>query len=280
MNSLTISILGCGWLGLPLAEHLLQKGYPIKGSTASTTDIEKLKDRNIIPYHLEITDQSIFCDDLAGFLSCDILIVCFPPSRREDIEHYYPAQIQQLVSVLKTSSVQHILFISSTSVYRDVNREVTEAETQLAKKGSGKALHLSEYLLQNQFSTTCLRFGGLIGYDRMPHHYLHKKKLVTDAHTPLNLIHRDDCIQLVEKIIDKNVWREVLNACADTHPTRKEFYMTEATVYGLSLPEFSDETATGYKIVRSDKIKQRLDYTFTYPDILAISAIEKSINKY
>ena len=26
----SISILGCGWLGLPLAEHLIKKGYKVK----------------------------------------------------------------------------------------------------------------------------------------------------------------------------------------------------------------------------------------------------------
>ena len=29
----TISILGCGWLGLPLADYLIGKGYELKGST-------------------------------------------------------------------------------------------------------------------------------------------------------------------------------------------------------------------------------------------------------
>lgn len=29
----TVSILGCGWLGLPLAEQLLAEGYSVKGST-------------------------------------------------------------------------------------------------------------------------------------------------------------------------------------------------------------------------------------------------------
>ncbi|MEZ7854793.1 MAG: SDR family NAD(P)-dependent oxidoreductase, partial [Cyclobacteriaceae bacterium] len=30
-----ISILGCGWLGLPLARQLVQQGHQIKGSTTS-----------------------------------------------------------------------------------------------------------------------------------------------------------------------------------------------------------------------------------------------------
>jgi len=35
-----VSILGCGWLGKPLAVFLISKGYLVKGSTTSD---EKLK---------------------------------------------------------------------------------------------------------------------------------------------------------------------------------------------------------------------------------------------
>jgi 3-hydroxyisobutyrate dehydrogenase-like beta-hydroxyacid dehydrogenase len=31
----SISILGCGWLGVPLAKHLIQKGFSVKGSVTS-----------------------------------------------------------------------------------------------------------------------------------------------------------------------------------------------------------------------------------------------------
>ena len=49
-----ISILGCGWLGLPLAKSLLAKGYKIKGSTTSESKLEaKFNRLSIKLSHLE-----------------------------------------------------------------------------------------------------------------------------------------------------------------------------------------------------------------------------------
>mgnify|MGYP003615968040 CR=1 FL=1 len=38
-----ISILGCGWLGFPLAQKLIETGYEVKGSTTSESKLEALK---------------------------------------------------------------------------------------------------------------------------------------------------------------------------------------------------------------------------------------------
>ena len=41
MNEDTLSILGCGWLGKPLAEYFIKNGRKVNGST--TTPITKIK---------------------------------------------------------------------------------------------------------------------------------------------------------------------------------------------------------------------------------------------
>ena len=38
----SVSIMGCGWLGFPLAEYLIKKKYSVKGSTTSAEKIDKL----------------------------------------------------------------------------------------------------------------------------------------------------------------------------------------------------------------------------------------------
>ena len=38
-----ISILGCGWLGLPLAKALIENGFSVKGSTTSTDKLTALE---------------------------------------------------------------------------------------------------------------------------------------------------------------------------------------------------------------------------------------------
>ena len=54
-----ISILGCGWLGLPLAKSLLSKGHEIKGSTTSESKLEMLKNAGILPFQIQLEEHQI-----------------------------------------------------------------------------------------------------------------------------------------------------------------------------------------------------------------------------
>jgi hypothetical protein len=84
----------------------------------------------------------------------------------------------------------------------------------------------------------------------------------------VNLIHRDDGIRIIEQIIEKNIWRETLNACADTHPKRRDFYKKEAARLGLKEPQFNENSLCEYKIINSDKLKGMLSFSFKYPDLM------------
>jgi len=268
----SISILGCGWLGLPLAGHFVQQGYRVKGSVTSEEKLAALFERGILPYQVTITDQAINCDDIEGFLDSDILIINFPPSRRPDITSYHPAQIALLIQAMETSKVQHVLFISSTSVYPDLNREITEKDIVTPSKGSGQALLQAENLLlsQTKFTTTILRLGGLIGYDRMPARFLAGKKDVENGDAPINVIHQDDCIGLISALVEQEVWEDIFHAAADEHPTRKVYYTLAAEKAGLEVPTFAEGKPLCFKIINSDKIKHRLRYTFKHPNPLAL----------
>ncbi|WPV65218.1 SDR family oxidoreductase [Chitinophaga sp. LS1] len=268
----SISILGCGWLGLPLAELFVQQGYQVKGSVTSEEKLETLSEKGVLPYQVTITDQAIDCNDLQAFLDSDILIINFPPGRRPDITTYHPAQIALLIQAIEVSPVKHVLFISSTSVYPDLNREITEKDIVPPTKGSGQALLQAENLLlsQTKFTTTILRLGGLIGYDRMPAHFLAGKKDVENGDAPINVIHQDDCLGLISALIEQEVWGDIFHAAADEHPTRKVYYTLAAEKAGLEVPTFAEGKPLCFKIINSDKIKHRLRYTFKHPNPLAL----------
>jgi nucleoside-diphosphate-sugar epimerase len=263
----TISILGCGWLGLPLGNFLCQKGFRVKGSVTSEEMFPALEQAGIAPSLLVLSPE-LSGENTESFFSCNVLIVNFPPERRADIEEYLPAQIQSLLEHINKHKVRKVLFVSSTSVYPDVNREVYEHENLLPAKGSGRALKVVEDMLLEQkwFVTTILRFGGLVGYDRLPGKYLASKKNMANADVPVNLIHRDDCIEIIYQIIRQEMWGEVFNACADKHPLRKDYYRQAAVKAGLEPPVFADHGPSAYKIINSEKLKSSLDYAFKYPD--------------
>jgi nucleoside-diphosphate-sugar epimerase len=268
----SISILGCGWLGLPLAASLVQQGYTVKGSVTQTEKLGLLAQKGITPFQVQITDTSITSNDLPAFLESEILIINIPPSRREDVVFYHQAQMTLLLTEVLKSPIKKVLFISSTSVYPDLNQEVTELENIQPSKESGKALLAVEKMLRSNvhLMSTIVRFAGLVGYDRMPGRFLAGKKNVENGNAPINVIHQDDCIALITGIIRQQAWGEIFNACADIHPTRREFYTLAAAKAGLELPTFADTADPRFKIINSEKIKQRLNYSFKYPDPLGL----------
>ncbi len=269
----SISVLGCGWLGFPLAKYLLEKGFELKGSTTDKGKLLLLQKNSISPFLINI-DPDIKSDNINEFLSSDILYINFPPKRRDDIEDYHPKQISNLINEIKDSGIKKIIFASSTSVYPNTNDIVDERCDLMPDKNSGKALLEAEKMLMGErgFDTTVIRFAGLIGYERSPLNSLKRKKLVVNPDAKLNLIHRDDCIKISYEIIRNNIWNETLNACSDNHPTRKEYYSVEAKKHGISLPDFDDQDNAEYKIISNRKLKKLLNYEFIYPDPLNITS--------
>ncbi|MHA7108732.1 SDR family oxidoreductase [Sunxiuqinia elliptica] len=259
-----ISILGCGWLGFPLAEQLLARGFQVKGSVTNRQKLKKLAAAGIQPFRLVLDADKVQLKE-PDFFDTDLVIVAIPPRRVDFIETIFPAQIKQLVKYLEQYRVPKVLFISSTSVYNELDGRVTEEDVLLPEKSSGKALVLAEFLLtQNpNFKTTVLRFGGLIGADRNPARFLSRQKKAGSGAKPVNLIHQDDCIQIILKLIDDEVWGETFNACSPQHPSRQEFYEKASEISGLPLPQFSEER-TSYKIVDSSKLIQQLNYQFKF----------------
>jgi nucleoside-diphosphate-sugar epimerase len=264
MDNQSISILGCGWLGVPLAKHFLEKGFSVKGSVTSTEKFGMLSDAEILPYRIVLSDTEVILDE-PDFFKCDVLVISIPPRRIDGIEQIFPSQIRRLIPFILKSGIQKVIFISSTSVYPDKNQLAREEDLLVPDKASGRALVIAENLLKEQsgFETTIVRFGGLIGADRNPARFLLKSPQPI-ANAPVNLIHQDDCIGILLAIVEQELWGETLNACCPEHPMRKDFYEKAAFLSGLPAPVISEELA-GFKTIDSSKLIRLLNYQFIYP---------------
>jgi nucleoside-diphosphate-sugar epimerase len=271
-----ISILGCGWLGLPLAKTLLENDFSVKGSTTSNDKLSMLKNSGIQPYLISVTEDEIV-GNLTDFLeNSKILIIDVPPKLRGSEKENFVSKIRNLIPFIEKSSVENVIFISSTSVYGDTSTtlSVTEETKTYPDTESGKQLVLSEELLQSNpnFKTTILRFGGLIGEDRHPIKFLAGRTNIENPNAPINLIHQDDCIGIILEILrqaqNDNLERnETFNAVAPFHPSRQEYYTQKALEFNLALPEFNLESPTFGKTISSDKVETVLEYTFKKPNL-------------
>lgn len=252
-----ISILGCGWLGKPLAVSLMKKGFTVKGSTTSEEKLGEFQEIGITPFVISI---DYLTHNISAFLDSEILIVALPS---KDIEGF-----KNLICHIEKSPVKKVIFISSTSVYGNSNEMITEESETLPS-----ALATIEMLFKNSthFETTVIRFAGLFGYNRKPGNFFKDGRKIPNPEGFVNMIHQDDCIQLIEKIIEKNAWNQIFNGCADTHPTRKEFYTKCTLAIGLKNPEFEEVGQVIQKVISNKKSKEYLDFEYKYGDLLALN---------
>lgn len=259
-----ISILGCGWLGVPLAKALLKKGFLVKGSTTSIEKLLTLENVVIAPFLIELGEDVIH-GNVSEFLNeSQILIIDIPPKLRGNSTENFVVKIKNLIPFIEKSGIKKVIFVSSTSVYSDENILVTEETIANPDTESGKQLVASEQLLQNNshFETTVLRFGGLIGEDRNPIRFLAGRNNIENPNAPINLIHQEDCIGIILKIIESNCWGETFNAVAPFHPSRGYYYTQKAKEYNLEPPIFATSKPSIGKTILSEKLEKVLNYRF------------------
>ncbi len=264
-----ISILGCGWLGLPLAKALRQNGYLVKGSTTSTEKLPLLDQWGITPYLISLSEDKVI-GNMTDFLQdSETLIIDIPPKLRGTEKENFISKINNTIPFIQNSAVDKVLFVSSTSVYKDENELVTEETIPMPDTESGKQLLATEQLLQSyiDFKTTIIRFGGLIGADRHPIKFLAGRENLENPDAPINLIHQEDCIGIINAILSQQVWGETFNAVTPYHPNRKDYYTQKAVDYNLALPKFDQQGLISGKTISSSKIESVLKYTFAQPNL-------------
>jgi len=268
MNQKIISIIGCGWLGLPLAEQLLGAGYTVKGSTTSAQKRAVLIQQSIDAYQLLLNPEPI--GNLNALLDADTLIINIPPKAGKMGEGFHPQQIEQLTNAIRLSGIQHVIYVSSTSVYPELNRTVVEADVTTETGAGAPMLVRAEQLVQSLMPeklVTVVRFGGLMGYDRIPGKYVAGKTVDSGA-VPVNYIHQNDAAGILQIIIGQQP-TGVFNGVAPEHPTREAVYRKSCKDFSYELPVFVQPDAPIlYKIVSPNKLIQETKYDFQYPNPL------------
>jgi nucleoside-diphosphate-sugar epimerase len=162
-----------------------------------------------------ILDIGLLPGNAAVFLQANILIINLPSKNIDGFKG--------LINEIEKSKVEKVLFVSSTSVYKNRNKILSESdEEDLVTGPPGRIENLFRKI--SKFETTIVRFGGLIGYSRNPGRFIGGGRPLHNSDSRVNLIHRDDCVNIISRIVEQGVWGEIFNCCADTHPTKREFY--------------------------------------------------------
>ena len=261
-----VSILGCGYLGFPLALRLLEKGYEVSGSTTSREKLPPLKAVGIQPFLLQYPPPPGAEADEAFFES-DLLFLNIPFRRQLRHPREYQTQIRCVLDRLKKGTISWVIFASSTSVYpKDLKEAGEETVFQPVDERARVLLDVEQDVRHAGYKTTILRFAGLYGHSRQIDRFLSGKAPAGSGSSPVNLVHLDDAVMIAEQMIEKNAEGGIFNVCSDRHPTRQELYTAKAQALGVPPPEFDAKARPAQKTVSNRKIKEKLSYTFIHPD--------------
>ncbi len=269
----SIAILGCGWLGLPLGKHFSENGFLVKGSTTKAEKLAILENNGIEAFLLQLNPQFVG-ENIDKFLTVNTLLINIPPRISLQKIDAHVEQIEELMPYVKAHYVKNIIYISSTSVYPELNREVFEEDVISPEQSASPTMVKAEKFLKEfcefwKLNLTILRCGGLMGFDRIPAKYFSGWKGLTTGDIAVNYVHRDDVIKIIETIIEANIWNETFNIVSPIHPTRKEIYAKNCEELGYEMPEFiTPSEAQPFKIISSKKWLERSNYSFIYQNPL------------
>jgi nucleoside-diphosphate-sugar epimerase len=244
---------------MPLVGRLTREGYRV-GATSRRED--KLAQIAALGASACLFDLE---QDLPEglFSGAGTVILTIPPDRQEPGEETYARKMGRLARML--GEEPRAVFLSSTSVYGANQGEAEESLTPYPDTIQGKTVLHAEQELRSVLGNrlTILRLAGLVGPSRHPGRWLAGKTGLPGGNTPVNLVHQDDVIGILLRVLENDAWGDVFNVCADEHPLKNAFYPAMAQAIGAVPPTFREEPPLpSAKVVANQKSKNILTYTY------------------
>ena len=261
-----VAVIGCGWLGLPLAKQLVANGHTVMGSTRNIDKHPTLKEQGIEPVNLilgKLDEEAI-----TKLKTCHCWIINIPPGRHSVEPEVFTQQMFELIDHVIESNLEHLVFVSTTSVYGDQSGVITELSDYQPTTKSGIAhQHIEQYITTHlNAKSSIIRLAGLVDEKRHPVHFLASKQALKSPCQAVNLIHKEDVCSAIIRLVALGPQTKPLLLAASEHPSRNDYYRWAAKSLGLVPPEFiqsSDDVLEGKKIDSSETLK-RLGLTLKY----------------
>ncbi|UEQ77051.1 hypothetical protein [Chryseobacterium arthrosphaerae] len=244
-----IGIIGYGWLGERIANAMSGK-YELYATTTTPDKANELNGRGMNAAAVSFPDFQLEKPLLQWDIveNLDVLIITIPVSEKSCCVSSLYNRIRNLSSFIGDFKGQ-VFLMSSTGVYPDLPKELTE-EDMPVEKVSGERMIRNTYPQAN-----ILRLAGLMGDNRLLKNY---NIAVLDA--PVNHIHYSDICSVIIKMIERGSEGKLYNISAPLHPSK------DAVVHAQkNLPFAGEKEPEGRKII-SAKMMTELDFVFQYPD--------------
>lgn len=221
--NLKITIIGLGWLGTPLFDHLHKNNHDVWGTYRHRASEHPQS------FPLVLPSSNLTSQNLDPILQSQVLIGLIAPGKSQLLQNCY----HQLLSSLPLKA-HRILLASSTSVYGEHQGSVDDETKAMPSTDAGKRmLEFEESFNANYPHVHFLRLAGLIGKNRHPVQSMAGQKRQGGS-SLVNLISLIDAIRAIEFLAQTpQVLPKTINIVAPYHPMKKDFYNRAAHRLGL-----------------------------------------------
>lgn len=214
-----ILIAGCGGIGSKLGLQLHKNGHTVYGIRR---DVSKLPD-GILPIQADLSTPTKNLPE-----KIDYVFYTASADKYKDSAYYsaYVSGVKHLLKDIAEQDIKRFFFISSTSVFGQSDGELVDEEsaTSDANFSTKRLLEGEELVLNCQFDSTVIRFGGIYGPGRT-----HLLDLVRDGKVQCmdgiwsNRIHSADCVGMLSHLLELSIKDssrvDNLYVGVDSHPT-------------------------------------------------------------
>ncbi|HTB85979.1 MAG TPA: SDR family oxidoreductase [Candidatus Sulfotelmatobacter sp.] len=270
-------VVGCGYVGLPLAVELKRRGHEVFGMRRSNpealqavgikpllADISQLMSFNVLPRDF---DWVVNCAASGG-------------GGADDYRRIYVEGNRNLVSWLAGSLVKKFVYTSSTSVYAQNDGSVVNEESPTEPEAeTARVLVETEKLLLSAahkgFPAVVLRVAGIYGPERGHafKQFLRGEAVIeNDGARFLNMIHRDDVVGCIIAALEHGRPGEAYNAIDCEPVSQLKFFEWLAAELKKPLPPkiAADEKTwrkrgVTNKRISNAKLLAELKYRFLFP---------------
>lgn len=264
----TALVAGCGYLGLRVAKVWHDAGITVNAITRTPERAREFERLGLRPLQLDLSQPP----ELVVIPKADVVLWAVGLDRNAGVprKQIWLDGLKWLIQNLP-SGPQRFIYVSSTSVYGQVDGEDVDEQTATCPTTEGglccveaEALARSEFA--KRFPSTpvvVLRMAGIYGPDRLLRRVEDLRQqtpLPGEPEHSLNLIHVDDAVRMVNYVAAAEDTPDLINVVNSGTVTRREYYERLAELVDAPAPIFGNsDPSTGRQRGGNKRVISRFD---------------------
>lgn len=269
-------VIGCGYLGLRVAEEWLRSGDEVCALTRSAARAAEFTKLGIQPVIGDVLDPKSLRQ--LPRATTVLYAVGFDRTSQTDKRTVY---VDGLSNVLRQigARCERFLDVSSTSVYGQCSGEWVDesSPTMPTEEGGRICLEAEGAVRQLKPEAIVLRLAGIYGPGRLLarlDQFRRSERLPGNPQAWLNLIHVEDAMLAVLAAETRGELGQTYLVCDDRPLPRQEYYESLAKAFGapapqfVELPEDAPELSRFNKRCANRRIREELNVSLRFPTVI------------